>query len=110
MSDWTAYEDLVLQQMADEGKSYRDAAERLDRTRSAVAGRADRLKIKFHGPCCARSFPPRSTGRKLTVEIVREIKSQITGERGEQIYLANAYGVHKSMIQGIKSGRNWKHA
>ena len=47
---WTAEEDALMRQHAVDGKSYTDVAKAMGRSRSAVAGRADRQGIGFHGP------------------------------------------------------------
>lgn len=49
-NDWTTREDAMLRRCAAEGLSYGQTAEKLPlRSRNAVAGRAQRLGVRFKG-------------------------------------------------------------
>ncbi len=57
--------------------------------------------VQVNGERCHRS--------KLTAEQVIEIRQQHTGKRGENVRLANIYGIAPTNISRIVSGKTWKH-
>ncbi len=51
----------------------------------------------------------RVASAKLTDEIVAEIRHRFTGRRGEQVALANEFGVSPSTVWQIVHGVWWRH-
>lgn len=47
---------------------------------------------------------------KLTWEQVRDIRARYTGVMGQQVRMAEEYGVQPNTINAILRGRNWKEA
>lgn len=61
------------------------------------------------GRCNPPGVGERNSHAILTEQKVREIRGRYTGAKGEQVRLAEEYGVSSGVIQALLSGRTWRH-
>ncbi len=82
---WTKESLLRLHRMAAAGFTYSEAAAKLGRTRSAIAGKAKRLGLRFHGgnPGHGGVCGPRPKPRPAIIArdvVVRSITAEFCGD------------------------------
>lgn len=124
MRAWSAEDDDMLRMMAAVGSaSFADVAKRIGRSRSAVAGRCDRLGISFgenakakQSVAAARNWEGHPERRKfysllhgkLSEAQVRAIRAEPL-EYGAQSALARRYYVSITTISNICRGLTYRH-
>lgn len=70
--------------------------------------RPEDKEVKFEGAKRADMRGERNTYSKLTNEQVRQIRACLDSGMSQQS-IANAFGVHQTLISVIKTGKGWTH-